>query len=161
MKIFISFLTIWLMLFPTSTNTNAQGTPDAKTKNLIAKTERKIIENEKDWRLTNKNSSTNTSLNTWKSDKGSIDVTIVIYPTIESARKGLISMKGTSSKGAPRDLSGLGDIAFENVFADHPNSIFFVKGTTLVGIQSTLLSKKEEATVERFARHILNSLENK
>lgn len=161
MKTILLLIIIWLISFPSSTITSAQGTPTAKTKNIIAKTERKIIENEKDWRLANKTSSNNASVNTWKSDKGSIGVTIIVYPTIESARKSLTSMKGTASKGFPRDLSGFGDIAFENVFADIPNSVFFVKGNTLVGIQSTLMSKKDQAIIERFARHILNSLENK
>ena len=162
MKNSVSLLSILLIAFFVSGIVGAQNdVPEYKTRGIVSKIERKILENENGWRLSKKTAGSYFSLNTWTSDKGSINVTIINYMTPQKAMEDFIKGKGTTSKGIPRDLNGFGDAAYENVNGDQPSSIIFVRGTTIVGVEPSLLSKKEQPVLERFARQMLDAIDNK
>ncbi len=157
------FLTsIALVTFFMFYTVNAQSNDlQLKTKSIISKIERRILEQEKEWRLSKKEAGSNFSLNTWVLDKGSINVTIVNYATPEKAREDFNKGKGTTSTGTSRDISGFGDAAYENGNTGGVSSLILVKGTTIIGIESNLLPPKDQPIIKRFARHILDTMEGK
>lgn len=124
--------------------------------------ERKILEKEKIWRIEKKITDDTASLNEWKSANGKISIAIFKRKSHQGALEELRGLKYTTSSGTNKDVKGFGDGAFEHIDKGGVvSAVIFVKGTTIVHVDTDFAKKFGGETLYKFARHVLDAMEGK
>jgi hypothetical protein len=124
--------------------------------------ERKILEKEKDWRLSDKSLNDKYSMDTWVSEQGAISIMLRKFESPSKALEFLEATKTSRSTGESKNIEGLGDSAYEHYGQGVLHSIVFVKGDTLVSLSSGASGReKNSVPMRRFSKHVLDAIEGK
>jgi hypothetical protein len=124
--------------------------------------ERKILEKEKGWRLSEKSLNEKYSSNKWESEQAMISIEIFKFESPSKALEFLEGTKTSRSSGQSKNIEGLGDAAYEHYGQGLLHSIVFVKGDTLVSLTSVASDReKNSAPMRRFSKHVLDAIEGK
>jgi hypothetical protein len=155
-KIFFSMLSLLIV------TSSALGVVQLSHRETVGSYERKIIEKEKIWRVEKKITDDTASLNEWKSANGKISIAIFKRKSHQGALEELRGLKYSTSAGRGKDVKGLGDGAFEHIDMNGDvSAVLFVKGTTIVHVDTDSAKKLGAEILYKFARHVLDAMEGK
>ncbi len=124
--------------------------------------ERKILEKEKGWRLSEKSLNEKYSSNKWESEQAMISIEIFKFESPSKALEFLEGSKTSRASGESKNIEGLGDAAYEHYGQGVLHSIVFVKGDRLVSLSSRASGREENnVPMRRFSKHVLDAIEGK
>ena len=127
---------------------------------MVADYERKILAKEGQWQLARKTLGKKISLNTWKSNNGTIEISIFQYDTPKEALQFLEGSKWSRASGHSVDVKELGDAAYEHLTSEGVVcSIMFVKGRTVVMVDTLEMQEIGLPVARRFAKHVLDAMQ--